>query len=77
MDLIFVYSEEGHLFKSPPRGQEQAGKGLANHPFFARLGEALLMEIERLTAHGSLYRVDLRLRPEGASGPDGPVAGEL
>jgi glutamate-ammonia-ligase adenylyltransferase len=69
VDLMFVYTEEGNLFKARPRPNEQSGKGLANHQFFARLAEAVAAEIGRLTPQGTLYRVDLRLRPEGKSGP--------
>ena len=69
IDVVFVYSEEGSVFKSPPRGAGQAGRGLANHPFFTRLSEALIAEISRMTPEGSLFRIDLRLRPEGDSGP--------
>jgi glutamate-ammonia-ligase adenylyltransferase len=69
VDVMFVYSEEGHVFKSPPRGAEQPGKGMTSHQFFARLCESMLAELEKMTAQGSLFRVDVRLRPEGLSGP--------
>lgn len=69
VDVIFVYSEEGNVFKSPPRPGEQTGKGLSNHQFFIRLAEAMIAEISRLTPDGSLFRIDLRLRPEGKAGP--------
>jgi len=69
IDVIFVYTEEGHVFKTPPRGKEEAGKGMSNHQFFARLGEAMLTEFDKMTAQGTLFRVDLRLRPEGQTGP--------
>ncbi len=69
IDVLFVYSEEGHLFKTPPRPSEQTGKGLGNHAFFNRLAEAVINEIGKLTADGMLFRIDLRLRPEGKSGP--------
>ena len=42
---------------------------LANHQFFNRLAEAFIAEVTRLTSEGTLYRIDLRLRPEGDSGP--------
>ena len=42
---------------------------LANHQFFNRLAEAFIAEVTRLTPQGTLYRIDLRLRPEGDSGP--------
>jgi glutamate-ammonia-ligase adenylyltransferase len=69
VDLIFVYGEEGNVFKTPPRHNEPSGRGMANHQFFARLAETMIGEIGKLTTDGSLFRVDLRLRPEGKAGP--------
>jgi len=57
IDLIYVYEEEG-----------QAGR-LTHHEWFVRLAQSLTQELTRMDAHGSLFRVDLRLRPEGSSGP--------
>ena len=67
VDLIFVYSEEGGVFKEPPTSAKTPG--LSNHQYFTRLAEAFVAEVGRLTPLGMLYRVDLRLRPEGDSGP--------
>lgn len=69
VDVLFVYSEEGSVFKAPPRPNEQTGKGLTNHQFFTRLAEKWIAEITQLSPEGSLYRIDLRLRPEGKTGP--------
>jgi glutamate-ammonia-ligase adenylyltransferase len=69
VDVLFVYSEEGSVFKSPPRPDEQAGKGLSNHQFFTRLAEKWIAEIAPMTPDGSLFRIDVRLRPEGKAGP--------
>jgi [glutamine synthetase] adenylyltransferase / [glutamine synthetase]-adenylyl-L-tyrosine phosphorylase len=69
VDLIFVYTEEGHVFQEPPRRGREAGKAMGNHQFFQRLIEMYVGELTRLTEEGTLYRVDLRLRPEGPAGP--------
>jgi glutamate-ammonia-ligase adenylyltransferase len=42
---------------------------LKNHQFFNRLAEAFIAEISRMAPEGMLYRIDLRLRPEGDLGP--------
>jgi glutamate-ammonia-ligase adenylyltransferase len=52
-----------------PRPRGPTGKGLGNHEFFRRLAEAYVAEVGRATAEGTLYRIDLRLRPEGRAGP--------
>jgi [glutamine synthetase] adenylyltransferase / [glutamine synthetase]-adenylyl-L-tyrosine phosphorylase len=69
VDVILVYSEEGPTFRQPPRPSEATGRGLSNHQFFLRLAEAFIAEVTRLTSEGSLFRIDLRLRPEGKAGP--------
>jgi glutamate-ammonia-ligase adenylyltransferase len=69
VDVIFVYGEEGSVFKTPPRQGEHEGRGLSNHHFFVRLAEAMIAEIGKMTADGALFRIDVRLRPEGKTGP--------
>ena len=60
IDLIFVYPEDGRT--SGPHS-------LSNHEFFTRLGRRLISLINDLTADGYVFRVDMRLRPYGESGP--------
>jgi [glutamine synthetase] adenylyltransferase / [glutamine synthetase]-adenylyl-L-tyrosine phosphorylase len=69
VDVIFVYSEEGTVFKEPPRAGNTPGGTLTNHQFFTRLAEAFIAEVGRPAAEGILFRIDLRLRPEGNDGP--------
>lgn len=69
VDVLFVYSEEGAVFKEPPKGPGATSKGLQNHQFFKRLAEAIIAEVSRLAPEGALFRIDLRLRPEGNAGP--------
>ena len=71
VDLMFLYDEEGAVFKEPPhRGQTTPpDRAMTNHEFFKRLAESLVQEATRATADGCLFRVDLRLRPEGDAGP--------
>jgi len=42
---------------------------LDNHEYFTRLGRKLIASLERVTADGFVFRVDMRLRPNGDSGP--------
>ena len=58
VDLLFVYSAEGQL--SPQ---------ISHHEFFNRLGNKILETFLTPDPAGSLFRVDLRLRPEGSAGP--------
>jgi [glutamine synthetase] adenylyltransferase / [glutamine synthetase]-adenylyl-L-tyrosine phosphorylase len=58
VDLLFLYSEEGQL-----------APHISYHEFFNRLGNKILETFSTPDPAGSLLRVDLRLRPEGAAGP--------
>ena len=60
IDLVFVYPEEG----------ETAGpRAIANREFFDRLGRRVIAALHDVTADGYVFRVDMRLRPYGDSGP--------
>jgi glutamate-ammonia-ligase adenylyltransferase len=69
VDVLFVYNEEGSVFKEPPGDGKASHPVLTNHQFFNRLAEAFIAEVSRMTPEGALYRIDLRLRPEGDAGP--------
>ena len=58
------------VFKEPPAtGKDRRVQRWSNHQFFSKLAEAFSAEVSRTTADGFLFRVDLRLRPEGDAGP--------
>ncbi len=61
IDLIFTYPENGET--------QGARRSLANAQFFTRLGQRLIKVLDQKTFDGFCYRVDLRLRPFGDSGP--------
>ena len=63
IDLIFVYPEDGDT--AGPATQ----KHLSNHEFFTRLGKRLIAALSEVTEDGFTFRVDMALRPNGASGP--------
>jgi glutamate-ammonia-ligase adenylyltransferase len=63
IDLIFVYPEDGETAAGP--GQ----RSLSNHEYFVRLGKKLIAAIAEITEDGFTFRVDMALRPNGASGP--------
>ncbi|MFQ5488157.1 MAG: bifunctional [glutamate--ammonia ligase]-adenylyl-L-tyrosine phosphorylase/[glutamate--ammonia-ligase] adenylyltransferase, partial [Gammaproteobacteria bacterium] len=61
VDLIFAYPSSGETRGRRPR--------LSNEEFFVRLGQRLITLLDTPTAGGRVYRVDMRLRPYGNSGP--------
>ena len=61
LDLLFLYRADG---------EESDGKRpLTQIPYFARLGQRYLGALTAPTAEGTLYEVDMRLRPSGNAGP--------
>ena len=61
IDLIFAWPENGVT-----RGGRRE---LDNAQFFTRLGQRLIKALDQATQDGFVYRVDMRLRPFGDSGP--------
>jgi len=60
IDLIFAYARDGET-----RGGR---KSLEHRDFFMRVGQKLIKALDENTAHGFVFRVDMRLRPYGSSG---------
>lgn len=64
VDLVYVYESS--------YGQTKSTKGqasLSNEAFFQTVSRTLTQVLSVSTSEGALFRVDLRLRPEGAVGP--------
>ncbi|HEY1996219.1 bifunctional [glutamate--ammonia ligase]-adenylyl-L-tyrosine phosphorylase/[glutamate--ammonia-ligase] adenylyltransferase [Paraburkholderia sp.] len=62
IDLIFIYEDDGET----AGGQRSP---IATQDFFTRLGKRLIAALAEVTADGYVFRVDMRLRPNGDSGP--------
>ncbi len=60
VDLCFVYEAEG---------ESDGPERVPNRVFFARAAERLLEFLGAMTEEGAVFRIDLRLRPEGTGGP--------
>ncbi|WP_041381531.1 bifunctional [glutamate--ammonia ligase]-adenylyl-L-tyrosine phosphorylase/[glutamate--ammonia-ligase] adenylyltransferase [Spiribacter curvatus] len=60
IDLIFAFPEPGFTDATQPKANEQ---------FFLRLGRSLIAALDQQTPDGQCFRVDMRLRPYGDSGP--------
>ena len=61
IDLIFLYEHEGDTQGGP--------KSLSYHEWFTRMGKRLIKLLSEHDANGFVFRVDMRLRPNGDSGP--------
>lgn len=64
VDYIFVYPEDGET-----TGRADGTGKIDNYDFFTRLGKRLIASLNDVTADGQVFRVDMRLRPNGDSGP--------
>ena len=61
LDLLFVYHAA--------EGSSDGAKPLSPIPYFTRFGQRLLGAVTAPTAEGTLYEIDMRLRPSGNAGP--------
>ncbi len=61
IDLVFLYEHEGETQGAP--------KSLSYHEWFTRMGKRLIKLLAEHDANGFVFRVDMRLRPNGDSGP--------
>ena len=61
IDLIFLYEHEGETQGAP--------KSLSYHEWFTRMGKRLIRLLAEHDENGFVFRVDMRLRPNGDSGP--------
>ncbi len=68
LDLILVYDFD------PAVTQSDGARPLAPTQYYSRLTQRLISALASATAEGTLYEVDMRLRP---SGQQGPVATQL
>ena len=67
IDLIFVYDEAGTT-KATPEFPD-ARREVTNHEFFERLARRVIPALNDVDGTGFVFRVDMRLRPFGDSGP--------
>lgn len=58
IDVIFFYGEPGEL-----------ASGLTRQEFYTRVAQKIIETFAAPDPEGALFRIDLRLRPEGAAGP--------
>lgn len=61
IDLIYCYPEDGDSINGP--------RSISNVEFFTKLGQRLSASLSKITEDGFVFRVDMRLRPFGDSGP--------
>jgi glutamate-ammonia-ligase adenylyltransferase len=60
IDLVMLYGDEGDTDGARP---------ISHHEFYGRLTRRMMPVISEVDADGHVFRTDLRLRPDGDSGP--------
>jgi len=58
VDLLYIFGD----------GQESSDAPISNREYFVRLSQHLTEALSRVTQEGSVFRIDLRLRPQGNEG---------
>lgn len=67
IDLVFVYDEQGRC--RPTERCPNPRRELSNAEFFERLSKKVIAALSDISGAGFVFRVDMRLRPNGDSGP--------
>ncbi|MGP1614311.1 MAG: bifunctional [glutamate--ammonia ligase]-adenylyl-L-tyrosine phosphorylase/[glutamate--ammonia-ligase] adenylyltransferase, partial [Pollutimonas bauzanensis] len=60
IDLIMLYGEEG---------ETTGRRRISHHEFYGRVTQRMMPVLSEMDADGQVFRTDLRLRPDGDSGP--------
>jgi glutamate-ammonia-ligase adenylyltransferase len=60
IDLIMLYGEEG---------ETDGRRKISHHEFYGRVTQRMMPVLSEMDADGQVFRTDLRLRPDGDSGP--------
>ena len=68
IDLMYAYSADGET-EGIQSQEGTPSNRITNHQYFLKLAERLTAVIGESTEDGFVFRVDLRLRPEGQRGP--------
>lgn len=68
IDLMYLYTSHDGMTTGRPSSSGGYRDAIENHRFFVRMGEMVTSLLGDRTAEGIVFRVDLRLRPEGESG---------
>jgi glutamate-ammonia-ligase adenylyltransferase len=63
IDLLFLYSHDGET-----AGGSERESIITNKEYFVHVAHAITRTITQATSQGEVFRVDLRLRPEGEQG---------
>lgn len=66
IDLIFLYDCDG---ETRPTEEFPARRSLSNREFFERVARRVIPMLSDIRGCGFVFRVDMRLRPNGTSGP--------
>ena len=68
IDLIYVYAFDGETAGIAGEGELRRNR-ISHHEYFGQVVKIMQALIGEVTEHGSVFRVDLALRPNGNSGP--------
>jgi [glutamine synthetase] adenylyltransferase / [glutamine synthetase]-adenylyl-L-tyrosine phosphorylase len=60
IDLVMLYGKEG---------ETDGPRHISHHEFYGRLTRRMMPVLSEVDANGQVFRTDLRLRPDGDSGP--------
>ncbi len=69
VDLMLFYETDDGVVRPPGASSSGSASGQSLHEHFTRVAQRLVATLDEPTDDGIVWRVDLRLRPEGTTGP--------
>lgn len=69
IDIMYIYESDGGGSVQAQKDATTAGEEITSHQFFIKVAEVVTRLIGEITEEGFVFRVDLRLRPDGTRGP--------
>lgn len=64
LDLVFIHNADAQQYTQAAEGQ----RALDNQTFYTRMAQKIILLLDTKMPSGTLYEVDMRLRPSGNSG---------
>jgi len=68
IDILYLYSSDDGETRGVKTDENEYEKGIKLHEFYVKLSQMITNVLSEITEDGNIFRVDLRLRPEGKKG---------
>ncbi len=68
IDLVFLFEDNYELESHKQKVSDNSKLNISTNEYFEKLGQRIIQGLNKITEHGFVFRVDMRLRPYGDIG---------